>query len=274
MLGTDVGAGLAGREVSLLARAELDITDYDAVKDRLAGVDVVINASAYTRVDDAEGDEDAATAVNAAGPANLAKAAAANGAVLVQVSTDYVFDGTGTTPYAESTPLSPRSAYGRTKAEGERLALAANPESTIILRTAWLYGRHGSNFASTMLRLAEERDTVAVVADQIGQPTWSADVASQLVALLDSGVRSGIFHATNSGHASWFDFARALFTGAGLDPNRVTPTTSADYPRPAPRPAYSVLGHEAWATVGLEPMRPWEDALASALASGAIGSRP
>jgi dTDP-4-dehydrorhamnose reductase len=269
MLGTDLVAALAGRNVSALGRTDLDVTDLDAVRAAVAGHDVVLNAAAFTRVDDAESQEDAAYAVNAVGAGNLATAARESNATLVQFSTDYVFDGTATTPYAEDAPIHPVTAYGRTKAGGERLAVENNPQ-TFIVRTAWLYGRHGTNFAETMLRLAADRETVSVVTDQIGQPTWTLDVAIRTVELLDSGVAPGIFHATSSGSASWFDFAKAIFAANGLDPDRVLPTDSATFVRPAPRPAYSVLGHDRWSSAGLPPMRPWQDALAAAVASGAV----
>jgi dTDP-4-dehydrorhamnose reductase len=272
MLGHDLIAALSGRDVTAPSRTELDVTDLDAVRDAVAGHEVILNTAAYTKVDAAESDEPAAYAVNAMGAANLARAAAETGALLVQYSTDYVFDGDATTPYPEDAERHPITAYGRTKAEGERLALECNPGRTHIIRAAWLYGEHGPNFASTMLRLAAERDQVTVVTDQIGQPTWTADLASQTVALLDSGVPAGIFHGTNSGEASWFEFARAIFEGAGLDPDRVLPTDSSQFVRPAPRPPYSVLGHAAWGATGIEPMRSWEDALRAAFASGALGA--
>jgi dTDP-4-dehydrorhamnose reductase len=270
MLGHDLQSALAGREVTALTRADLDVTDAAAVSAAVAGHDVVINASAYTKVDDAETNEDAAYAVNATGAANLAAAAAEHGAWLVQVSTDYVFDGSATTPYAESTPVGPVSAYGRTKAEGERLAVEANGDRTYIVRTAWLYGEHGPNFAKTMLTLAGKLDTVSVVTDQVGQPTWTLDLANRIVALLDSDAPAGIYHGTASGQGSWMDFAAAVFAGAGLDPARVLPTDSSQFVRPAPRPAYSVLGHDAWAAAGLEPMRDWRLALDEAFATGAL----
>jgi dTDP-4-dehydrorhamnose reductase len=272
MLGTDLVAALAGREVTALHRGDLDVTDRVAVEAAVRGHDVVLNASAYTRVDDAETDEDAAYSVNALGVENLALASAAAGATLVTYSTDYVFDGTASSPYAEDAPTAPVTAYGRTKAAGERLALAANPGRTIILRIAYLYGAHGTNFAATMLRLADSHPTVSVVTDQVGQPTWTVDVAAQTLATLDAGITSGILHATNSGQATWFDFAKAVFETNGLDPERVLPTDSASFARPAPRPAYSVLGHDRWADVGLTPLRPWREALASAVSSGAIGA--
>lgn len=272
MLGTDLGRALDGRDVTLLTRAELDVTDADAVRSAVEGADVVINAAAYTKVDDAESHEAEALAINGSGAGNLAAAAAAVGASLVQVSTDYVFDGNATSPYAEDTPLAPVSAYGRTKAAGERAALENNPDRTYIVRTAWLYGQHGPNFAKTMLRLAAERDTVDVVNDQVGQPTWTVDLAAQIVAMLDAGAPAGIYHGTNSGKASWFDFAQAVFLLGGFDPDRVKPTDSSSFVRPAPRPSYSVLGHDAWRAAGLEPMRNWRDALAAAFSTGALGA--
>jgi len=270
MLGTDLQTALAGREVTALTRSRLDVTDASAVAAAVAGHGVVINASAYTKVDDAESHESDAFAVNAVGAGNLATAAAAAGAKLVQVSTDYVFDGAATTPYAESTPTAPVSAYGRSKAEGERLVLAAHPDGSYIVRTAWLYGENGGNFARTMLSLAASRPTVSVVDDQLGQPTWTLDLATQIVALLDSDAPVGVYHGTNSGSTSWFGFARAVFAESGLDPDRVLPTTSADFVRPAPRPAYSVLGHDAWTAADIAPMRPWREALAAAVAAGAV----
>lgn len=268
MLGRDVQSALVGREVTALGRSDLDVTDAAAVASTVRGHDVVINCSAYTKVDDAESHEEAAYAVNATGAANLAQAAAATGARLVQLSTDYVFNGSGTEPYDESTPRDPISAYGRTKAAGERLALEANPDATYIVRTAWLYGAHGPNFAATMLSLASSKETWSVVDDQVGQPTWTADLAEQIIDLLDAEAPAGIYHGTNSGRATWFEFARAVLAECGLDPERITPTDSSAFVRPAPRPSFSVLGHDAWSAAGLAPMRHWRDALAAARAAG------
>jgi dTDP-4-dehydrorhamnose reductase len=270
MLGTDLQKALAGREVTALTRSDLDVTNLDAVPAAVAGHDVVINASAYTKVDDAETHEAEAHAVNATGAQNLAIAASEAGARLVQISTDYVFDGSADSPYDEKTPLHPISAYGRTKADGERLAVEANPDGTYIVRTAWLYGANGGNFARTMLRLAETHDTVSVITDQLGQPTWTADLAAQVVALLDAEAAPGVYHGTNSGEATWFDFAREVFRLAGLDPERVLPTTSDKFVRPAPRPDYSVLGHGAWQRAGIPSMRDWREALAAARAAGVL----
>lgn len=270
MLGQDLQRALRGRDVTALGRADLDVTDRDSVLAAVAGHDVVINASAYTKVDEAETHEDDAYAINASGTENLAIAAAQHGASFVTVSTDYVFDGQATEPYPEDAPRDPLNAYGRTKAAGEELAQAAHPDGTYIVRTAWLYGAGGANFATTMLKLAARHETVSVITDQIGQPTWTGDLAAQIVALLDADAPAGVYHGTNAGRASWFDFARAVFSAAGLNPDRVTPTDSSAFVRPAARPAFSVLGHEAWRAAGLEPMRAWEEALADAARHGVL----
>jgi dTDP-4-dehydrorhamnose reductase len=268
MLGRDLQAALDGRDVTALDRTELDITDQEAVLAAVVGYDIIINAAAYTNVDAAETDEDAAYSINAIGPRNLALAAATTSARLVQISTDYVFDGSATAPYREDTPINPISAYGRTKAAGEAFVQQEHPEGSYIVRTAWLYGEHGPNFPKTMLKLAAARDTLSVVDDQVGQPTWTADLAAHVVALLDSDAPAGIYHGTNSGVTSWFGFAQAVFAFAGLDPARVTPTDSSQFVRPAPRPSYSVLGHDAWATAGLPPLRDWREALGAAAQRG------
>ena len=272
MLGTDLASVLADRDVTSLSRADLDVSNSTAVREAVAGYDFVINTAAYTRVDDAESNEAEAAMVNAVGPSNLALATAEAGALLVHISTDYVFDGTATTPYHEDAPTRPASAYGRTKADGERRALDANPDGTFIVRTAWLYGEHGGNFAKTMLALGSARPEVSVVTDQVGQPTWTMDLARQIVALMDSDAPAGIYHGTASEQGSWFDFAAAVFAGAGLDPARVKPTDSSQFVRPAPRPAYSVLGHDAWTRAGLAPMRDWRLALTEAFATGALSA--
>lgn len=272
MLGRDLIAALAGREVTALGRADLDVTDAAAVAAAVRGHDVVVNCAAYTKVDDAEAHEDEAYAVNATGPGNLARACAETGARLVTISTDYVFDGAATAPYAEDLPRDPINAYGRSKAAGEELALEAHPDGTYVVRTAWLYGAHGPNFAQTMLNLAKTKDTWSVVDDQLGQPTWTADLAEQIVALVDAGAPAGIYHGTNSGQATWYEFARAVLEESGLDPDRITPTDSSSFVRPAARPSYSVLGHDAWAAAGLPEMRPWRDALAAAVRRGDLAT--
>jgi dTDP-4-dehydrorhamnose reductase len=235
------------------------------------GHDVVVNCAAYTAVDDAESHEAEAFALNAVGAANLARAAREHGARMVQVSTDYVFAGDADTPYAEDAPLEPRSAYGRTKAAGEWAVEAHCPESWIV-RTAWLYGAGGGNFVKTMARLAGERDTLAVVDDQRGQPTWTVDLADAIVRLVTSHAPFGVWHGTSSGETTWHGFTKEIFRQLGLDPARVEPTTTDAFPHPAPRPAYSVLGHDAWRMARLAPLPDWRESLARALPSVVPGA--
>ena len=266
MLGTDLVDRLEadGREVTALDLPALDILDLDGTLERVAGQDVVVNCAAFTDVDQAEEAEPLAFAVNAVGATNLARAAVATGARLVHISTDYVFAGDASTPYAEDAALAPRSAYGRTKAAGEWGVLATAPDS-IVLRIAWLYGAHGRNFLATMARLAGERDTLTVVDDQAGQPTWTVDVADRICALVDTPVPGGAWHGTSGGSTTWWGFAQAIFSGLALDPGRVRPVTTEQLSRPAPRPAYSVLGHDRWAAAGLPAPRDWRESLAEAL---------
>lgn len=250
-----------GWSVDAATHADLDITDAAACRERVAHADLVINAAAYTAVDAAESHEEEAFATNAWGAGTIASAAERAGARLVHISTDYVFDGTRNDPYPESAALSPIQAYGRSKAEGERQVLAAHPEGTIILRSAWLYGAQGSNFVRTMHDLYREHGRLTVVDDQHGQPTWTADVARQTAALVTAGVERGVLHATNSGSTTWFGFARAIIENLGGDPDQVIPIDTASFPRPARRPANSVLDQDGWRALGLEPMRPWREAL-------------
>jgi dTDP-4-dehydrorhamnose reductase len=264
MLGRDLAEVLSDIEPLCLGREDLDITDPAAVKGAMAGIDVVINAAAYTDVDGAESNPDQAIAVNAHGPRVLADQARQRGARLIQISTDYVFRGDASTPYPEDTPTDPASVYGQSKAAGERNVLTHHPDGSVIVRTAWLYGQHGKSFPRTLLEKAASTPTFSVVTDQIGQPTWSADVAHQIRRLVEANIHTGIFHATNSGQASWWEFARELFAQVGLDPERIQPTTSAHFPRPAPRPQWSVLDHAGWKKAGLPPLRSWQDALTEA----------
>ena len=269
MLGQDLVAALrtgpGAREVTAADLDSLDITDPDDCLTAVRGHDIVVNAAAWTAVDDAETHEAQAFSVNAVGAANLARACSAAGARMVQVSTDYVFSGDATSPYAEDATPAPRSAYGRTKAAGEWAVRAHLPTASWVVRTAWLYGAHGPNFVKTMARLASERDTVSVVDDQRGQPTWTVDLARAIVRLVDRQAPFGIYHGTSSGDTTWFGFAQAIFAELGLDPDRVQPATSDVFLRPAPRPAYSVLGHEAWSRAGLAGLSDWHQALAEAL---------
>ena len=261
-LGTDLMDLLGSRGVGLDV-PEIDITNIDSVADAVNRVapELVVNCAAYTAVDAAEIDEASAEAVNGLGAANVARACTS--ARLVHVSTDYVFDGTATSPYAEDAAPAPRSAYGRTKMHGEQ-AVLQHPDAYVI-RTAWLYGAAGKNFVKTMLELESQHETLTVVDDQVGQPTWSRDLAGQIITLASSGARPGVYHGTNSGQTSWFGFTRKIFELIGADPQRVLPTTTDKFPRPAPRPSYSVLGHDRWAEQGLIEMRPWDEALAEAL---------
>jgi dTDP-4-dehydrorhamnose reductase len=261
MLGTDLVDTLRshGRDVTAATRDTVDLLDLDAVTDLVADHDVVVNCAAWTAVDDAEEHEDQALTLNALVPDVLARAASACEAWVVHVSTDYVFDGTARTPYPETAEPRPATAYGRTKAAGEEAVRTALPDRHLVLRTAWLYGAHGDCFPRTIARLARERGAVEVVADQVGQPTWTRDVADLALRLVEGGVPAGTYHATSSGECSWFDFAQAVVAAAGLPPEVVTPTTSDRFPRPAPRPAYSVLGHEALAREAVAAIGQWQD---------------
>ncbi len=255
---------------------EVDLTDPFAVRDtveewaRVVKSDsphhrlVVINPAAYTAVDKAEEDEETAYAVNAAAPALLATACGSVGARMVQLSTDYVFPGDATEPYEIDAPTGPKSAYGRTKLAGEDAVRELLPDASWIVRTAWLYGAGGPNFVKTMAALERTKDTVSVVADQVGSPTWAGDLANRLLALARSDTPAGTFHGTNQGAVSWHGFTQAIFEELGADPARVLPTDSAAFVRPAPRPAYSVLSPRAWDGAGLPPFPGWRAALAEA----------
>jgi dTDP-4-dehydrorhamnose reductase len=259
-----------------LDRVALDLTDPFAARDtvqewaRVVRSDdpdhrlVVVNAAAWTAVDDAEVREEDAYAVNAAGPAVLATACGEAGANLLHISTDYVFAGDATRPYDVDDPTEPRTAYGRTKLAGEEAVRALLPAASWVVRTAWLYGGTGPSFVHTMAALERTRETVDVVDDQLGSPTWAGDLASGLLSMARSDAPPGTYHATNGGQASWWDLARAVFEELGADPTRVRRTTSAAFVRPAPRPSYSVLSGRAWAAAGLPPMQDWRDALAEA----------
>lgn len=266
MLAHDLVPTLAatGAQVTALPRAELDITDAAAVASAVAGHDVIVNCAAFARVDAAEDHEAEAFAVNAVGAAYLARTCTDAGARLVHFSTDYVFSGTATQPYAEDAPVAPRSAYGRSKAAGEWAVSTYCPRSWIV-RTAWLYGAGGPNFVRTMARLAGESDHVRVVNDQVGQPTWTSEVAAAIVRLVTGAAPFGIWHATSGGSTTWHGFAQEIFRALGLDPARVLPITTSEYPVPAPRPAYSALGHDRWRAHRLSPLPAWHQSLPVAL---------
>ncbi|MDL5157207.1 dTDP-4-dehydrorhamnose reductase [Actinomycetospora termitidis] len=280
-LGTDLVRVLtaSGERFSAFTRADLDIADgaavEAAVKEWADGTDeprVLLNAAAFTAVDLAETDPDAARAayaVNTEAPGLLAAACARHGARLVHVSTDYVFDGRGPdgppgTGYEPDDPTGARSVYGRTKEAGEQRVRDAL-DAHHVVRTAWVYGDTGSNFVATMARLAAQRDTLDVVDDQYGSPTWSADLAAALVDLGRSDAPAGTLHATGGGATTWCGFARAVFEELGADPQRVRGCTTDQFPRPAPRPAWSVLSPAAWSAAGLEPLHDWREALHAAV---------
>ncbi len=271
MLGQDVMAALqnAGQDAVGLSRPDIDIAVRAHVRAAIGDhrPDIVINCAAWTAVDDAESHEGEALQVNGRGAENVAIACAENGARLMHISTDYVFPGDAREPYAEDASAGPQTAYGRTKLAGERAVRGTLPLTGCVIRTAWLYGAGGPNFASTMLRLEREHATVDVVADQWGQPTWSADVARQVITLAQARPDGGIYHATSSGQTTWHGFAREIFRLLGADPDRVHATTSEKFPRPARRPRYSVLGHNAWKPVGIEPLDDWRLALIRAFPS-------
>ncbi|HEU4997979.1 MAG TPA: dTDP-4-dehydrorhamnose reductase [Lapillicoccus sp.] len=265
MLGRSLVATLeaAGHDVRPGTRPSVDIRSLADCRAAAQDADVVVNAAAWTDVDGAEAAEAAAFAVNATGAANLAVAAREAGAGLVHVSTDYVFDGQATAPYREDAPLNPLGAYGRTKAAGEWAVRAEHP-APLLVRTAWLYGPGATSFVATMARLADERDTVDVVDDQRGQPTTTTDVAAYVLTLLERHAPAGTYHATSEGETTWFGLARAVFEELGHDPDRVRPTTTDAFPRPAPRPSYSVLGHDRGDAVGAR-MPSWRAALSATL---------
>lgn len=225
--------------------AELDVTDAGAVRQAVAQTraEVIVNCAAYTNVERAEEDEEAADRLNRGAAENLARAAEANGATLIHVSTDYVFDGTAHTPYREDTAPSPLGAYGRTKLAGERAVMASGCRY-LIFRTAWLYSEYGHNFLKTMLRLTSERDTLQVVFDQIGTPTYAGDLALAIFSIIESeryAGNEGVYHFTDEGVCSWYDFAVEIAAAAGHDSCRILPCHTAEFPTKAARPAYSVL---------------------------------
>lgn len=262
-----------------LTSADIDITDRDSVAHALAALgagDVVINCAAYTNVDGAESDEAGAVAVNVDGPRHLAERTASSGAWLIHVSTDYVFGGDASSPY-EPGDLDPQArpatVYGRTKLDGERAALQADPRTTVV-RTAWVYtgGPQSPDFVGTMRRLESQRDRISVVDDQRGSPTYAPDLAVGLWELASigpvAGVAGQVLHATNAGEVTWWEVARAVFADVGADPERVAPCTTDEFPRPAPRPAYSVLSGASWVAAGLTPLRDWRAALDVAVQGG------
>jgi dTDP-4-dehydrorhamnose reductase len=253
-LGRELQDGLGHHEVVALDRGQLDITDPTAVADavRRTRPEVIVNAAAWTAVDDCEGDPDRADLVNGRAVHHLVTAAETVDARVVQVSTDYVFDGTLDRPYVEDDQTNPQSAYGRSKLLGEQ---ATRPVDTIV-RTSWVCGAHGPNMVKTILRLAESHPVLQFVDDQIGHPTFTVDLAAVMARLVDDEL-AGVFHVTNQGAVSWYTFAQEVLEAAGHDPSRVHPVSTADLrpPRPAPRPANSVLENAALRAAGI-PLAP------------------
>jgi dTDP-4-dehydrorhamnose reductase len=268
-------------EVTQVGRQELDLSQPEAIQENIAQIkpDVIVNAAAYTAVDKSESELDLAMAINATAPKAIALAAQDIGAKVLHISTDYVFNGQNHTPYLESDPTDPLGVYGKSKLLGE-IAVRENCDRHIILRTAWVYGSRGhGNFVKTMLRLGQDREELKVVADQIGSPSWSYDIALAITQLLsksaaDEGI-NGIYHFTNSGVASWYDLAVATFAeakqlGFPLKIKQVIPITTAEFPTPTQRPAYSVLSKaKITETLGIHPPY-WRDSLSKMLTEWSI----
>lgn len=246
--------GQLGNEMQVLAREnlqhtyfftdvqELDICDEQAVYAYVSEhkIDIIVNCAAYTAVDKAEDNVELCDKLNNIAPGYLARAAQANGAAMIQVSTDYVFDGTAHIPYTEEEPTCPASVYGSTKLAGEQNVMD-HCEKAMVIRTAWLYSIYGNNFVKTMIRLGQERDSLGVIFDQIGTPTYANDLAQAIFAAINKGVVRGIYHFSDEGVCSWYDFTIAIYRLAGIASCKVKPLHTADYPAKAPRPHYSVL---------------------------------
>lgn len=267
MLGSDLRGALSehGHRTVCLRRQDCDITRPKQVRQAIgdSGCDVVFNCAAYTKVDQAEEERELAFAVNGAGPAHIARASASMGIPLVHVSTDYVFDGQGTNPYLECTPIAPLSVYGKSKALGEYQVQRLNRQH-IIVRTQWLYGQSGPNFVRTMLRLGASRSELSIVDDQWGSPTYTYDLARALVPLAEEQ-SYGTYHVTNSGSCSWKEFAQTIFEQAQLDVT-VHGISTAAFGSPAPRPRYGVLDNCLWRSEGREPLQHFQQALTHYLA--------
>ena len=246
---------------------ELDITDKAAIERFVEAneIDGIVNCAAYTAVDKAESDPQLARKLNADAPAFLAEAVAKRGGWMVQVSTDYVFNGTKHTPYVETDEPCPNSVYGQTKLEGEQAVSKLCPNAMII-RTAWLYSEFGNNFVKTMIRLGREREQLGVIFDQVGTPTYAHDLATAIMTAIDKGIKPGVYHFSNEGVTSWYDFTKSIHRLAGINTCQVSPLHTAEYPTPACRPAYSVLDKtKIKAAYGIE-IPHWEESLAKCIA--------
>lgn len=271
--------GQLGNEMQLLEKenpqhqyfntdvAQLDITNPEAIEEFVSNnaIDIIVNCAAFTAVDKAESSQELCHLLNAKAPEYLAAAVAKRGGYLVQVSTDYVFDGTNHTPYTEDEATCPNSVYGSTKLEGEKLAMAACAK-TMIIRTAWLYSTFGNNFVKTMIRLGQEKPELGVIFDQIGTPTYAGDLAAAIMAAINHGIVPGIYHFSNEGVISWYDFTKAIHRIAGITSCHVKPLHTAEYPTPAARPHYSVLDKtKIKQTYGIE-IPYWEESLEKCVA--------
>lgn len=271
--------GQLGNEMQLLEKvnpqhqyfntdvAQLDITNPEAIEELVNNnaIDIIVNCAAFTAVDKAESSQELCHLLNAKAPEYLAAAVAKRGGYLVQVSTDYVFDGTNHTPYTEDEATCPNSVYGSTKLEGEKLAMAACA-NTMIIRTAWLYSTFGNNFVKTMIRLGQEKPELGVIFDQIGTPTYAGDLAAAIMAAINNGIVPGIYHFSNEGVISWYDFTKAIHRIAGITSCHVKPLHTTEYPTPAARPHYSVLDKtKIKQTYGIE-IPYWEESLEKCVA--------
>ena len=266
--------GQLGNEMKLLAAenpqfnyfftdvAELDITNEQAVNDYVVEheIDCIVNCAAFTAVDKAESNEQLCDMLNHIAPGYLAKAINQRNGYIIQVSTDYVFNGTNHTPYREDEPTCPTSVYGRTKLAGEEVVLASCPKAMII-RTAWLYSTFGNNFVKTMLRLGREKDKLGVIFDQIGTPTYARDLALAIFTAMNQGIKPGIYHFSNEGVISWYDFTKAIHRIAGITNCHVSPLHTSEYPTPAARPHYSVLDKTKFKETYNVEVPYWEDSL-------------
>ena len=271
--------GQLGNEMQLLEKvnpqhqyfntdvAQLDITNPEAIEEFVNNnaIDIIVNCAAFTAVDKAESSQELCHLLNAKAPEYLAAAVAKRGGYLVQVSTDYVFDGTNHTPYTEDEATCPNSVYGSTKLEGEKLAMAACA-NTMIIRTAWLYSTFGNNFVKTMIRLGQEKPELGVIFDQIGTPTYAGDLAAAIMSAINNGIVPGIYHFSNEGVISWYDFTKAIHRIAGITSCHVKPLHTTEYPTPAARPHYSVLDKtKIKQTYGIE-IPYWEESLEKCVA--------
>ena len=246
---------------------ELDITDKAAIERFVEAneIDGIVNCAAYTAVDKAESDPQLARKLNAEAPAFLAEVVGKRGGWMVQVSTDYVFNGTKHTPYVETDEPCPNSVYGQTKLEGEQAVSKLCP-NTMIIRTAWLYSEFGNNFVKTMIRLGREREQLGVIFDQVGTPTYAHDLATAIMTAIDKGIKPGVYHFSNEGVTSWYDFTKSIHRLSGINTCQVSPLHTAEYPTPASRPAYSVLDKtKIKAAYGIE-IPHWEESLAKCIA--------